>query len=557
MAPRRDGEALVPRRAAAYARRVAPFIGRTERRVVLAILVTALVPLVATMGYAGLVVRGVSEAAFQPEFDGYLDRALGVYADLVKAMKSSMRNEAEAIATRHELQLAAQRALGGSAADRQALAAEVGTVLAQHSNVVSVTIESPDGERLGEQQREAPVDAKTERSFTVQRSIGAEDGPQLTLVFAADRSRLDELEDMQQFAQLHREFANEHRGQYVDRPFVQAFAVLLGLTVLLAVIVGILGVRPVTRRINRMAAATRPVAEGDLTVRVDAAGRDEIADLARAFNHMLETMDRSRARIEFLNRIAEWQQMARRLAHEIKNPLTPIQLAVEECHRRYPGEDAGYQQLLRTTVDIVVEEVTGLRRLVGEFAEFARLPRAQLELGDFGAYLREQLGRMERAELDEALQGAARAVELRVELPASELRVAFDREMLYRALVNLVVNAAQAIVGASETTAAVAGVVRLRAQRLGDQVQVDIEDDGPGIDPALGPKVFDAYRTTKKEGTGLGLTIVKKIVMEHGGQIDVSSSELGGARFRMVLPLSGTADSEAALAQSEAALVSG
>jgi two-component system, NtrC family, nitrogen regulation sensor histidine kinase NtrY len=526
---------------------------------VLAILLTALVPLVMTIGYAVQVVHQWNLAAFQPEFDDYLERALGVYADLVKSMKLSMRNEAEAVANQHQLQLAARRALGGSAEDRKALDAELGTILAQRSNLISVAIESPDGDQLAERRREAPVDPKTERPFTVQRALGADDGPQLTLVFAADNTRLNQLEDMQQFTQDHREFANKHRGEYIEGPSNRAYGALLGFTVVLAVIVGILVVRPVTRRINRMAAATRPVAEGDLTVRVDARGKDEIADLARAFNHMLETLDRSRARIEFLNRIAEWQQMARRLAHEIKNPLTPIQLAVEECHRRYAGGDAGYQQLLRTTVDIVVEEVTGLRRLVGEFAEFARLPRAQLEPGDLGRTLREQLERMERAELAEALKEAPIPVKLEIELPEGELPVAFDKELLYRVMVNLVVNAAQAIAGAEPPASGerAPGTVRLRARRAGEQVEIDLDDNGPGIDPALGSKVFDPYRTTKKDGTGLGLTIVKKIVMEHGGQIDVSASELGGARFHMVLPLGGTADSEAALAQSAAAPLSG
>src|SRR5690606_14161727 len=113
-----------------------------------------------------------------------------------------------------------------------------------------------------------------------------------------------------------------------------------------------------------------PVAGGDLSVRVDDSGNDEIAALARAFNDMLETMGDSRARIEFLKRVGEWQHMARRLAHEIKNPLTPIQLAVEECHQRYRGDDSDYQKLLDTTRDIVVEEVARLRRLVTEFSAF-------------------------------------------------------------------------------------------------------------------------------------------------------------------------------------------
>jgi nitrogen fixation/metabolism regulation signal transduction histidine kinase len=522
---------------------------------VVAILVTAIIPLATAMGLAAYTIRSVSDIAFNPEFDVHLDRALGVYADLVKALKAGMRYEAEALGARADVKSAVADAAKGGKPEREALTATLAGLLPERPHILEVAVGTAEGEKLGEARRATPLDTRRERSFAVRRSLGEdEEGPQLTVVFAADRSRLDEMEDAQSFVQAHREFSNQHRGEWIDQPYTGAFAALLGATVLLAMVSGIRVMRPVARRINRMAAATRPVAEGDLSVRVEADGKDEIADLARAFNHMLETLERSRARIEFLSRIGEWQNMARRLAHEIKNPLTPIQLAVEECHRRYPGDDVKYQQLLRTTVDIVVEEVGALRRLVGEFAEFARLPRAHVEAGDLAAYLREQRERLERWEIGDGSPGVIPPVELRFEIDDAEMPVAFDRELLYRALFNLVANAAQAIEGATPRPEEPRGLVRLSARRAGEHVVVDIEDNGPGIDPSLGAKVFDPYRTTKKDGTGLGLTIVKKVVMEHGGTIDVDDSPLGGARFRMRLPLAGTSDAEAAMAPTEATL---
>src|SRR5262249_11361255 len=149
-------------------------------------------------------------------------------------------------------------------------------------------------------------------------------------------------------------------------------------TIVLAIGAGVFVVRPVTNRIARLAAATRPVAEGDLSVRIVDHGKDEVADLGRSFNRMLEELERSRARIEFLRRMSEWQRMARGLAHEIKNPLPPIQLAVEECHRRYEGDDASYKRIVQTTLEVVEEENGPLRRLVSDFSSFARLPRAEL-----------------------------------------------------------------------------------------------------------------------------------------------------------------------------------
>jgi nitrogen fixation/metabolism regulation signal transduction histidine kinase len=404
------------------------------------------------------------------------------------------------------------------------------------------------GERLAQRERNAPLDEQRERPFTVRIPIASgEEAPALVAVFAADRRRLDQMDSAHQFAQAYKSFAKKHLGEWLTRPHLLGFGVLLAFTVLLAVIVGILVVRPLIKRLDRLAAATRPVAEGDLSVRVDDPGRDEIGALARAFNQMLEQVGRSRARIEFLKRVGEWQQMARRLAHEIKNPLTPIQLAVEECHRRYPGDDTSYKRLLQTTLDIVVEEVQSLRRLVGEFAEFARLPQADLRKGDLREFLAEQEPRLLRDEV----AGAVDSVALELDVPDEEMPLALDRTMLYRVLSNLVENAAQA--SASQG----AGHVKVSATRDLDSCFLEVEDDGPGIPEAMRQSVFDPYMTTKKDGTGLGLTIVKKVIIDHGGQIDVDASPLGGARFRIRLPLWGTSASDAALSQSERHPLSG
>jgi nitrogen fixation/metabolism regulation signal transduction histidine kinase len=521
---------------------VIPSIGRTERRVALALLLVAVVPLLAAMGLAAQTIHNVSQTAFQPEFEQRLDRSLGVYADLVKSMKHAMRSEGGELAASASLRAAAQEDGGG------ALARELTAALGAHPTLHSLRVENADGDELGARARAKPFDEKRYRAFTVQKPLGPDDdAPTATMVFLAERARLDEMQAAHEFVQGYKQIARDNRESLLDRPYLTAFGVLLGLTVALAVVTGVMVVRPATRRINELAAATKPVADGDLSVRVDASGRDEIAALAHAFNHMLEAVDQSRARIEFLKRVGEWQNMARRLAHEIKNPLTPIQLAVEECHRRYPGHDDGYTKLLNETLDIVREEVASLRRLVGEFAEFARLPRAVLQPGDVAEFLREQQPRLR---LEDAVEGDgdddAPAVEF--DIDGDEMPVAFDRTMLYRVLSNLVSNAAQALEGG--------GQVRVSARRVDGHCELGVEDDGPGIDATLRPTVFDPYVTTKKEGTGLGLTIVKKVVIDHGGRIDVDASSLGGALFRIRLPLLGTSASDAALEQSDAAPLS-
>ena len=539
--------------------RAAPrrILGTTARRVALAIFVTALLPLVAGTLTARALLARVSATAFQPEFGAHLDRALGVYADLARALKQGMRAEAEAIAAAGPLRAAAL------ARDGRALDAELARAFAAHPTLVELRVETCAGVDLGHRVRAEPVDPGTERTLAVRRTLGAGDDPAgepagcladrpeeplaLIATFAAPRARLDELASAQAFTQAYHQIERSHREEYLDQTYTSVFLALLCGTVVLAVAAGALVVRPVTRGVARLAAATRPVAEGDLSVRVGLEGDDEVADLGRAFDRMLEELARSRARVEFLRHMSEWQKVARRLAHEIKNPLTPIQLAVEECHRRYRGDDAGFRHVLQTTYEVVEEEVGSLRRLVGEFAGFARLPRAALRPGDLGSFLREQAAHFAAADGDEDERALFAGVEVAFDVPDGPLPAVLDEEMLHRALTNVIRNAAQAIRDGAPGRSGQRGHVRVAARAEEGGYAVTIDDDGPGIEAEMAPVLFDPYVTTKRDGTGLGLSIVKKIVVDHGGSIEAGHGPLGGARIRLFLPREGSPEARAAL----------
>jgi nitrogen fixation/metabolism regulation signal transduction histidine kinase len=227
---------------------------------------------------------------------------------------------------------------------------------------------------------------------------------------------------------------------------------------------------------------------------------------------MVDDLGRSRAQIEYLQKIGAWQEVARRLAHEIKNPLTPIQLAVQELGTRYPGDDPAYRRKLDDATEIVTEEIAGLRRLVDAFSAFAKLPRVEPKPLDVAA----------------VVDDVAREVPLECRPPAAPVTVSGDRMLLRRVLVNLADNAFQA--GAK--------TVRVSWRRDGDVARVTVEDDGPGVPADLAERIFDPYVTTKPHGTGLGLAIAKKTVLEHGGTIAlVGASALGGATFDITLPL--------------------
>ncbi len=525
-----------------------PVTGRIRRRLALAIVLTALIPVLVATWWASTTVRTAVARFYLPDIGAHLDRSLGLYQELARAVKSLMRQEALAISERAALRAAVRDG------DRARVQAELARAFKEHQSLVTLVVRAADGRELARVERDRPLDPARENRLEVVRSLSAagddEDGPTLLAVFAASRARFDELSEMSQFLDTYRKI--EHRREADEKSYVLAFVALLGLTIVAAVGVGSLLAQNVSGRIAELAQATKLVAAGDLAVRVPERGNDEISDLAHSFNSMLTEVTDSRARIEYLQRIGAWQDMARRLAHEIKNPLTPIQLAIQEMHRRYDGSDPAFKKLLDTSLEIVEDEVGTLRRLVSEFSDFARLPQARLERADLAEFLRElshQLGVAEGDdgdELPEDLRSAFRGadIDLKFELPAEPARVAIDRQMLRRVMLNLIQNAAQALSadGASKRQIR----VRLRPER--EFFVLDVEDSGHGIPDALRERMFDPYVTTKQEGTGLGLAIVKKIVMEHGGSITALDSELGGARLRIRLPGMGTRAAE--LAQS-------
>ncbi len=539
-----------------------PRIGATARRITVAILLTALIPAVSTLVLARTIIRRITDTAFQPEFGQHLDQALGVYADLAHALKSGMRAEAESIGQNDKLRDSAV------ARDKAALGAELDAVLASHPALSSAIVETCAGERIAGRER-GPIDRAKERAFTVRRVVGQggekdcddEKGALLVATFTASAARFDELESAQAFTQAYHQIERLHRDEYVSQTYLNVFLVVIAMTIAIGAAAGVLVTRPVTRRLALLAEATQPVAGGDLSVRVALGGSDEVTALGSAFNHMLEELERTRERVDFLRRMGEWQKMARRLAHEIKNPLTPIQLAVEECHRRYSGDDPKYQRILQTTFEVVEEEVGTLRRLVGEFSSFARLPRAELAPADLAEFLREQSEHFAASSdsgaaftpsiaEDAELWGS---VEVAFDVPTTSMPAEIDREMLHRVLRNLVKNAAQALRDARAKDAAPPwGHVRVGAELGVDNYILTIDDDGPGIPADIKASLFDPYVTTKRDGTGLGLSIVKKIVVDHGGSIEATDGPLGGARFKIILPRPGTPAARAAAWRNKA-----
>jgi two-component system nitrogen regulation sensor histidine kinase NtrY len=297
--------------------------------------------------------------------------------------------------------------------------------------------------------------------------------------------------------------------------------IAMAAVLLIAAGLGLFIARRATGRVAALSTAARRVGEGDLTVRVAPRGSDELDDLGRAFDRMVAELSEARSRVVYLQKLSAWQEVARRLAHEIKNPLTPIQLAVQELASKYRGGDPAYERLLGTAQEILTEEVGAIRRLVDDFSAFAKLPKVEPVPVDLGQVV-DDFSRA-HPEWQKAL-----VVERRGPIAAL-----CDKMLIRRVLANLVENAVQATEAAGGTP-----LVHISVSARENAVTLTVDDNGPGVPEDARERIFDPYMTTKEHGTGLGLAIVRKIMLDHGGDVRVADapSPLGGARFIVTLP---------------------
>jgi len=301
--------------------------------------------------------------------------------------------------------------------------------------------------------------------------------------------------------------------------FVGPFLLVFGVLVLAALAIGIIWSRQMSKPLGVLVKATRRVADGDLEFRIKPQGPGEVGELVQSFDQMVSNLAEQRRDLARLERAAAWRGMARTLAHEVKNPLTPILLAVNQARDCYPGDDEKYQALLDEVSEIVGEEIESLRRLVREFGDFARLPKPELKPG----CLPEMLGELAQ------LYGPD---SLKLNSAAKLENGWFDHDALRRALINLIDNGLAACQEAGRTRQ-----VQLTSSQTKSGVQLVVSDEGTGIPEDHRSQIFEPDFTTKSGGMGLGLAIVENIITGHGGSIRVVSEMGRGTEFIITLPL--------------------
>ena len=298
-----------------------------------------------------------------------------------------------------------------------------------------------------------------------------------------------------------------------------AAALLAVLGIALAALLGAVWSSQVSRPVERLAAFSQRLAQGDWDELLTLRSVGELQTLVHALERMRSDLRRYREQLIIGERHAAWSLMARKVAHEIKNPLTPIVISISDLKRSYELGRPDFPSILDHAVRTVSEEVQTLKHLLEEFSALGRFPAPVFEPCDAGALLAD----LEALYAREVAEGR-----FQVRQPAAPVVVTADAAQLRQALVNLVKNGLEAIDGN--------GCVTLVAAAAGEGLEIAVTDTGPGLTPEQRAQLFVPGFTTKAAGSGLGLTIVERIVHDHRGTIAVEPGTRGGTVFRVVLP---------------------
>jgi signal transduction histidine kinase len=308
----------------------------------------------------------------------------------------------------------------------------------------------------------------------------------------------------------------------LQRQVVSTAMLVGGAGIFVAVLASLWFAARVTRPVVSLAEAARRVAAGDLGAKVEVESSDELGELAVSFNRMTEDLAQQKDRTLQAERVAAWRELARRLAHELKNPLFPLQVTVENLMRAKQKAPEIFEEVFHEGTATLLAEINNLKAIIGRFSEFSKMPQPQRQPTQVNEVVRSVL-RVFHAQLQEKNQ-----IAVRTNLAEALPEISADPDLLHRALQNLVLNAIDAMPQGGE--------LAIRTATLGDRVEISVSDTGSGLTQEECGRLFTPYYTTKQHGTGLGLAIVQSVVSDHGGKISVESTKEKGTTFRVELP---------------------
>ena len=300
---------------------------------------------------------------------------------------------------------------------------------------------------------------------------------------------------------------------------------VVGVGICLGIFLSWWGAAGVTKPVLKLVEGARRVSRGDWKTRVPVTGRNEIGELARTFNRMTQQLSEQRERLVQAERVAAWRELARRLAHELKNPLFPLQTTVENMQRARNRSPEQFDEVFRESTAILLSEIDNLKKIVGRFSDFAKMPQPEMGPVNLNEIVRSVLKLFEAQFSAVGRPPITPEVHLEEGLPVIQA----DSTLLHRAIENVVLNAMDAMPAG--------GVVMARTTHDPEAVHLEISDTGSGLTQEERERLFTPYYTTKQRGTGLGLAIVQSVISDHGGRISVESESGVGTSFHITLPI--------------------
>jgi len=289
---------------------------------------------------------------------------------------------------------------------------------------------------------------------------------------------------------------------------------------LIALWISSLIAKEITEPIRELVLGTYQLSSGNLDYKVDISAEDEIKTLADSFNIMAQKLRQNAEELKRAEKSAAWQEVAQKLAHEIKNPLTPIQLSAERLKRRYYSKPEGYEQILDECTETIIEEVEKLRRILDEFSQFARMPAINPILTNLNDIVMDSIKLY--SEIPEN-------IELITQYDDKIPNIMLDPDLTKRAFFNIIKNAIEAMENG--------GKLLINTQISENNAEIEFSDTGNGMSDEEIGKLFTPHFSTKRGGAGLGLTIVKKIIDDQNGNIKLMSEEGKGTTFIVSFPI--------------------
>ena len=475
-------------------------------RIILALIVLALVTTVAVALVTANFLKRTPQVSTSPEMRDALATALQLAKQDYESRKERLNGLEKRLQTDGDLRT--RVAKGDAEAIEQLIGPDTGRLSITTEPVLSEAPKQPGVSRLDGDQTRLELRVSTAHSSGSPTEIVITD--ELTELFSIE-------EALQTYGHLEMIISDLRQGLVLNYVLI---------VIVMVILAGLIGLRiglGITGPLSSLIKGTRELARDNLNYRIPPGPADEIGMLIDSFNNMASDLEDNRRKRVEAEKVAAWREIARRLAHEIKNPLTPIQLTVQQMRDKYSGDDLAYQKLLTDCAEIVTEEVESLRGLVQEFAEFARMPQLALTPQNINHIIVDTVKLYSEKKVDLDLSDTVPDIKL-------------DLEGIRRVLINLVENAIDAAGADSQ--------IIIQTRTTEDRVLLSIMDEGPGVQQTDRERIFEPYISGKQEGTGLGLAMVKTIVQEHWGRITVSDSPSGGARFDIELPTarsSGTA----------------